>query len=544
MVAATRVTLYDMAVRVACLLILAALVAGSVTPAVGAPGARPAVLTGFVAGSGADFQALSRTGARAVKLLADWSAIEPAAGTYRWEELDAAVGAAEKARLSVALVLAYTPKWASLATGADRRDPAIWSRQPPRRVEDWARFVSSAARRYRGRVRQWQIWTALNLPIWRGTAREYFALVSAARTAARAVDPQNRIVLSTPHGADLISVRRAMLAIPGAFDVIALNPRGIPPEGLLRPLGTLHDRVFSGGRKPLWIEWDPRDLGDRASWSAQIVKVMAVAAAAGVERVDLAVEPAAAAPALRALSAAVGPRPYVGYLKQGRALAFIFGAEGPAAVAWSAAGEVPFALGERAITVGTEPALIQGLSSAVATRARETAGAQGFPLFAPARDFSQAAEVSAQLGRANAEEGLYNTPFRSRRNGALEVVQAGGAEAVRTSVARGIVLAYFDVDDTFMYYVDGRYAVEVRVEVYGASAAGQLGFNLFYDSMADLRFSPWQVVEARDGWVTHTIRLTDAAFANTWGWDFAINAAGNRHEDLTIRAVTVRKTPR
>ncbi len=46
---------------------------------------------------------------------------------------------------------------------------------------------------------------------------------------------------------------------------------------------------------------------------------------------------------------------------------------------------------------------------------------------------------------------------------------------------------------------------------------------------------------AVSGWVTHTIRVTDANFANTWGWDFAINAAGNRSEDLIVRTVSVRK---
>src|SRR5207245_11617870 len=127
------------------------------------------------------------------------------------------------------------------------------------------------------------------------------------------------------------------------------------------------------------------------------------------------------------------------------------------------------------------------------------------------------------------------------RNDATEVVDVDGGEALRANSARERVYVHFDVDDTFLFFVDGRALVEITVEVRGASAAEQLGFNIWYDSMSGYRFTPWQWVNASPGWLTYTFRLPDAAFANTWGWDFAINAAGNRNEDLVIRSVTVRK---
>ena len=72
-----------------------------------------------------------------------------------------------------------------------------------------------------------------------------------------------------------------------------------------------------------------------------------------------------------------------------------------------------------------------------------------------------------------------------------------------------------------------------------ASTAQRVGFNLLYDSMSGYRFTPWQWVDAGDGWATYTVRLTDAAFAHTWGWDFAVNAGGDRREPLVVRSVTV-----
>jgi hypothetical protein len=535
-------------------------------PSRGAPVAALPVPVGYVAASGADFAAMRRSGARAVRLLADWSAIEPDRGVFQWAALDRAVTAAARAGLTVTLVLAFTPRWASLATGAELDDPAIWSRQPPApgHLADWQHFVDRAARRYRGRVREWQVWTVLTLPIWRGTAREYFALVTAARTATKAVDPQSRIILATPAGADLIAVRRAVREIPDAFDAVSLSPKNLAPEALLRPLGTLRDRVLEGRRKGLRLEWDPRAAGGRAAWGVHIAKVLTVAAAFGVERVDLVVDPPLASPVLEAVAAATGGASFTGYLSQGRALAFVFGRTAPSAIVWSAEGETAVAFegeglsvstlagapvaatgsgGRTAVAVGSEPLIVRGLPAVVAEAAAAALTADPAPVFPGARDYSRAAVVTARLGRVNVEDGLYNMPFRTRA-GAVEPVEVAGAEAVRTNAAREIVYVYFDIDDSFIYYVDGRYAVEITVEVLGAAAPEQVGFNIFYDSMTDLRFTRRQIVEAKEGWVTYTIRLLDAAFANTWGWDFAINAAGNRVEDLTVRTVTVRKLPR
>jgi len=63
----------------------------------------------------------------------------------------------------------------------------------------------------------------------------------------------------------------------------------------------------------------------------------------------------------------------------------------------------------------------------------------------------------------------------------------------------------------------------------------------YYDSMSGYRFTPRQWVEATQGWVTYAFRLPDAAFADTWGWDFAINAVGNRGENLVVHSVTVKR---
>ncbi|HET6781437.1 MAG TPA: hypothetical protein VFH67_05025 [bacterium] len=543
--------------RFVALATVAALLVGAL-PTGAALAPQPSLPVGFVTAGPADFAGMRAAGATTVKVIADWSAIEREKGKFVWEVLDQSVTAAERAGLSVVIVLSYTPKWASLATGIELNDPMIFSRQPPKRIADWEGFVTAIVTKYHARVKNWQVWTALSLPLFRGTDREYLALLRATRAKARAVDPSSRIVLATPFGLDLISIRKAILEAGDAFDIISLSPRALAPESLMRPLGVLTQRVLGRASKRIWIEWDPRSVGERATWPAQTIKLMAIARAFAVEHLFWAAEPAPGmTAAVSTFTAEVANRPFAGFVMVDRGIAFLFGdGEPAAAVAWSTTGESSFkfdgnlkalsptgdakALG----SIGTEPVLVAGIGATSVAEAKSTLQARGLPVPPLQDDFSQQTEVSAKLGRTNVERGLYNAPYRSRRNGAVEPIEVSGSDAVRTSNARDIVFIYFDVDDSFLFYVDGRSAVEISIEVHGASAPDQLGFNVLYDSMTGYRFTSWHVVEAKDGWVTQTIRLNDAGFSNTWGWDFAINAGGNRKEDLTVRSVTVKKVAR
>jgi hypothetical protein len=532
-------------------------------PVQSAPGqAPPPVPLGFLAAEGADFFALRAAGAVAVKLVASWPEIEARQGAMLWEALDEGVNAARAAGLRVILVLSYTPKWASSATGAELLDPAIYERQLPKRIEDWETFVTTTASRYRDRVKDWQIWTGRSLSLFRGTMREYIALLRSARMIIKATDPSARIVLSTPHGVDLPDLRRLLSDVPDEFDIVSLSPRGVSPDALLRPLGVIRERLLPRTLQALWIEWDPHTYGLRASWPGQLIKLQAMAKAAGVEHIFWTGDATAITRmVLDTLGAQIGRRPYTGYVTRQRALLLVFGGTDPAAVAWSGAGETMLAVegsqlaaraatgdprpvavdGEkRTVAVGTDPLLLTGIGPSLLEEARQVPPG-GFPVVPGATDHSQAQEVSASLGRTNVERGLYNSPYREWRNEARDIVVLDGVEAVRANSSQERVFVHFDVDDTFLFFVDGRAAVDVIVEVRGASAPQQLGFSLLYDSMSGYRFSPWQWVDVSPGWVSYTFRLTDAAFSDTWGWDFAVNAAGNRTEDLTIRSVTVKK---
>ncbi|MDR7485413.1 MAG: hypothetical protein QN187_08795 [Armatimonadota bacterium] len=509
-------------------------------------------------------------GVKVVKVLADWSVIEAQRGAPAWASVDGAVDAVGREGLTPVVVLAYTPRWASLGAGPDLAHQAIYSRQPPRDLRDWERFVAAAGARYRGRVVDWQIWTQLGLPHFRGTGREYLALLQTARARLRESDPAARVALAAPAGMDVGFVVRMAQEASGAFDAVALAPEGLTPEALLRPLATLAQRVRAPG-KAIWLDWRPggADHGgrpDQAAASGLWARMLAVARAAGLDRL-FAADPTRIDADLRPVATALAGRTLVGYLvRDPDVYALVFGDGSDAVlVAWATAqgraldlpavpdlrvsapdgGSVPVEARDRRglVRLSAVPVVIFGVPAALVDEARATAAARGplLPVVDPERDYARAPEVWTRLGRTGEERGLYNQRYRSRPNGAVEPIDVDGVEAVRTSVARQVVYVYFDIDDTFLYFGEGRIPLEVTIEVWGARGARQVGFNLLYDATGGYRFTPWQWVEAREGWVTHTVRLTDASMANTWGFDFAINTAGNRAEDLIVRSVTVRK---
>ncbi|MDR5683179.1 MAG: hypothetical protein QN163_04035 [Armatimonadota bacterium] len=523
------------------------------------PSPTPVRLLGSEVTSPQQVAAARSSGQNAVKVLVDWSHVEPQQGRVDWSQVDALVTAATSAGMRVVGVLAHTPLWASIATGTDRQDRNVWSRMPPRRASDWATFAGRAAARYRGRIAAWQVWTPLALASFRGTARDYSELLAAAHPQIRRADPNARVIASAPVGLDLAFVRRLLADHGNHLDGVNIAPLPLRPEQMIRGLGRLWSDLFGPrpSRLVWWMEWTPQAVRrSEDTEAALLLQAGALAVAAGAQGVFVGdVRPEGLA-ILRVLGPQVLPRTLAGFLERSPQTTVLVYEEGTA-VAWGGgdlrlefshgvdAGGQSVPPGPLSLS-GGRTVVLHGLSAAVVDEARRTLQAAGAlrPVLAPEQDFGQAESVSARLGEHNEERGLYNMPYRSRRNGAVRAIRVGDEEAVQLAAARDVVYVYFDVDDSFLFFNNRRYEVEIAVEVRGASAPDQLGFNIFYDSDTGYRFTPWRVVEARQGWITYTFRLADANFANTWGWDFAINGAGNRREDLVVRSVAVRRMPR
>lgn len=536
--------------------------AGLPPQGVSTPAASPAVSNAFgvdVAtpqgpGSALNSTTIALVGVGWVRIAADWSALEPAQGKFAWASLDAAIRQAAAAGAHVVVMLENTPRWAALTPDAP---PLVWSHQPPKHLAHWTAFVKAAATRYRGRVAAWQIEPSLDLTAFRGTSTDYREMLHAARGAVRAVDPEALVVAASPGGLDLPYLKAMVSRAADDFDAVMLYPRGRTPEELLEALGVIRSRILTGTRHQLWLTALP-------GWGAE--PRMAVAAlAGGVSREFW----PALDPQLSTVIRLLGRSRLVGPINRGPGVyAYVFASErASVAVAWSAGptqsvrlatAGAPTAIGptgqlvppgppaagsdEPTLPVGPDPVFVTNPAPAVVEEATRTAQQGPFQVPRdPDHDFSKAESVSATLGATNTERGLYNQRLRALPSGAVVPVAVDGAEAVRTDQPKDAVYVYFDVDHSFLFYNDGRYDLLITIEVHQASAPERVGFNVFYDSMTGYRFTRWQWIDAGQGWAKYTVRITDASFSSTWGWDFAVNGAGDKKENLVVRAVTVRK---
>ena len=140
-----------------------------------------------------EIDAVTQTSASWLRVLVDWSKIEPTQGQYDWAYLDNIVNYATSHGLRVLGVLAYTPTWAR------PQGPGMlfWT-VPPKNPGDFANFATAAVRRYGDRIQNWEIWNEPNLPLFFGftdkKAERYAELLKAVYPAIKGAQPGATVV--------------------------------------------------------------------------------------------------------------------------------------------------------------------------------------------------------------------------------------------------------------------------------------------------------------------------------------------------------------
>ncbi len=171
-----------------------------------------------------------------------WYQIEPQKGVYRWDKIDAAVDALYKAGVRIILHPVQSPQWAW--GGADKVTY-------PTNPDDFGRFMTLAAQRYKGKVVGYQIWNEPNIAQEAGqyvVAARYAAILKEGYNAVKSVDPRAVVIAAalTPTGVndpsvavdDLLFLKRLYAynkgELKGYFDVLGAHPgsNANPPEDL------------------------------------------------------------------------------------------------------------------------------------------------------------------------------------------------------------------------------------------------------------------------------------------------------------------------
>jgi hypothetical protein len=221
-----------------------------------------------------DLDYMAFTGAKWVRVDADWKSIESSPGGWNWRFTDRVVDAARARGIHILLVTTYTPDWA--------RDGRCTNSMycPPADPGTFADFVFATVSRYSPvGVHSYEIWNEPNWDPWwvsGPNAAAYVALLRPAYLKAHQADRWATVVTGglAPHG-DLartpdeprspVNFLKAMYAAgaQGYFDAFGIHPYPpLPHPALSGTLGwnallqiqTEHDIMAANGdgNKQIW----------------------------------------------------------------------------------------------------------------------------------------------------------------------------------------------------------------------------------------------------------------------------------------------------
>lgn len=123
-----------------------------------------------------------------------WPQLQPAPGKWDFQRLDRYVAMAKLTGASILLPLGLTPNWASARPG-EKSSYSPGNAAEPRDIEDWKRYVQKVAERYKGKIRDYEIWNEVNVPdFYSGSVETMVTLTREAYRIIKAVDPDNRLV--------------------------------------------------------------------------------------------------------------------------------------------------------------------------------------------------------------------------------------------------------------------------------------------------------------------------------------------------------------
>jgi hypothetical protein len=145
----------------------------------------------------------------------EWKDLEPQKGQWNFRRLDRYVDEAGRHDIELLLTLGRTPQWASARPNEDCKGCAA----EPASVEDWKNYVRAVSRRYKGKIKFYEIWneprfyelerglTGNKVGYYSGSVGALVELAKAAKEVLAEEDPAARVV-SPAFVSDDLGLRR------------------------------------------------------------------------------------------------------------------------------------------------------------------------------------------------------------------------------------------------------------------------------------------------------------------------------------------------
>lgn len=123
-----------------------------------------------------------------------WAQLEPTANQWDFSRLDRYVAMAAITKVDVLLPLAMTPNWAS-ARPTETSPYKPGNAAEPARLEDWTNYVSTVGQRYKGKIKNYEIWNEpSDRSHYSGDIATLVKLTCEAKRVLKQIDPSINIV--------------------------------------------------------------------------------------------------------------------------------------------------------------------------------------------------------------------------------------------------------------------------------------------------------------------------------------------------------------
>ncbi|MBN1490425.1 MAG: beta-galactosidase, partial [Phycisphaerae bacterium] len=142
-----------------------------------------------------------------------WHTTEPERGRYHWDFYDELVRTAEKNDIRVYGLLAY---WSGYAY----HEKIAYTEQG---VDEYARWAGQVVRRYKDRIKHWEVWNEPNIFFWSGPKPLYGSMLKKAYAAIKAADPEAQVLGCSTAGIDTAFIKK-VLEWQAPFDVLTVHP--------------------------------------------------------------------------------------------------------------------------------------------------------------------------------------------------------------------------------------------------------------------------------------------------------------------------------
>jgi hypothetical protein len=224
-----------------------------------------------------------------------WRTCEPEKGVWDFRQADEQVEQAIRHDVDLIVDVGFVPRWASATPNKTCQLKVPGQCAEPRNIEDWKQWITTIAMRYRGKVKNYEIWNEPNDGgFYTGSVGGLIRLTKVAQEVVRGIDPEIKILSPSPYGRPGLEWMERFLGGGGGeySDIISFHfyVHPGPPEGVYRytqQVRKMMDRQGVGDR-PLWdteIGWGHVAQIDEQTAAAYLSRTMLLQRAAGASRV-------------------------------------------------------------------------------------------------------------------------------------------------------------------------------------------------------------------------------------------------------------------